>query len=120
MPKCVETNCSKEGKVKVITLDGQVVYLCENHANLWLKNGCSLAESHLRQMLQALRVYGALSAIFYLGLSFSVYGLYQMLTNPGLQKAGISLSVPLEFYLGFLLLVLSWLISIIIIKRTRR
>lgn len=120
MPKCVETNCSKEGKVKVITLDGQVVYLCENHADLWLKNGCSLAESHLRRMLQALRVYGALSAIFYLGLFFSVYGLYQMLTNPGLQKAEISLSVPFEFYLGFLLLVLSWLISIIIIKRTRR
>ena len=58
MPKCIESNCINEGKIKIKTLDGQVLYVCERHVNLWLEGGCSLVKPFRKRAVDKLKLQG--------------------------------------------------------------
>lgn len=58
MPKCIESNCINEGKIKIKTLDGQVLYVCERHVNLWLESGCSLVKPFRKRAVDKLKFQG--------------------------------------------------------------
>jgi len=46
--RCIEAGCPNEGTHKILTLDGQIFYVCDKHLDLWIKSGCATAEPMTR------------------------------------------------------------------------
>jgi hypothetical protein len=112
--KCVEMNCRNEGKYKVNTIDNLTLFVCGQHLDSWVRNGCFLAEKTSKKIIGVLVKYGIYSGIFFAGFYLILCAIMTWI-----GQYGISL-YSLEFWLGSVFVIVAWIISIISLKRASR
>jgi len=110
--KCVETNCISEGKYRVTTLDNLTLFVCGQHLDSWVSNGCFLAEKTSKKIKEVFIKY-----VIYSGFLFSGFSLILYAIATWIGKYGISL-YSLELWLGSVLIIMAWIISLISLKKT--
>lgn len=108
LPRCVETGCQKDGKYTLITLDAQVVKVCEDHLKLWLDSGAVLKQPFRAGLKGFLKRYFGPSIPFIVGLILVLFELNNVI--------GIYNLSPL-FTLGLIILALSWIIMCAVLHK---
>jgi len=112
--KCIETNCGNEGKYKVTSLDNLTLFVCEQHLDSLVNDGCSLAEKTSKKIRETLVKY-----VIYSGFLFSGYILILYAIVTWIGQYGISL-YSLELWLGSVFIIIAWIISFISLKKASR
>jgi hypothetical protein len=112
--KCVETNCGNEGKYKVTSLDNLTLFVCGQHLNSWVNDGCSVVEKTSKRIREVLVRYVIYSAFFFSGFSLILYEI-----GTWVGQFGISL-YSLELWLGSVFIIVSWIMSFIGLRRASR
>jgi hypothetical protein len=112
--KCVETNCGSEGKYKVTTLDNLTLFVCGNHLESWVGDGCVLAEKTSTRIREVVVRYVIYSAFLFTGFSLM---LYEIATWIG--QYAISL-YSVELWLGVVFVIVSWVVSLMSLRRASR
>jgi len=112
--KCVEANCGNEGKYKITSLDSLTLFVCGQHLDSWVSNGCFLAEKTSKRIIDMLLKYAIYSGFFFSGFSLI---LYAIVTWVG--QYGISL-YSLELWLGSVFIIVAWIISFVSLRKASR
>ena len=112
--KCIETNCGNEGKYKVTSLDNLTLFVCGQHLDSLISDGCSLAEKTSKKIREALLKYVIYSGFFFSGFSLILY-----VIGTWIGQFGISL-YSLELWLGSVFIIVAWIISVISLRKASR
>ena len=109
LPKCIQTGCQKEGKYALITLDYQTVYVCEKHLKVWLESGAVLKEPFSLTLKRGLSNYIVPSIPFFASVTLLLVELIFVI--------GVSNIPTLVTVEGLLALFVSWIISLIVLRK---